>query len=67
MDESTPISGLTAEEQAVMDALIAAWQGFVVLAQTERDRPDFCRAIHECQRILATRVVAREYPDYWVI
>ena len=67
MDESAPISGLTAEEQAVMDALIAAWQGFATLAQTERDRPDFCRAIHECQRILATRVVAREYPDYWVI
>ena len=65
MDESRPVSGLTADEQAVMDALVAAWNTFVTLPSTEADQDDFGQAIHTCQRILATRIVARDYSDYW--
>lgn len=63
-----PESGLTPDEQAVMDHLVAAWSGFAALPHTQAadDLADFRRAIHEAQRILARRVIGREFPDYWL-
>lgn len=59
-------SGLTKAEQEVMDNLVNAWNAFVELrGVSDDDVDDFRRAIHEGQRILASRVVARLYPEYW--
>lgn len=59
-------SGLTSQENEVMAHLVAAWSEFNRLSRLSPDHlTDFRRAIHECQRILATRVVKRDYPDYW--
>ncbi len=53
-------------EQGVLDSLVDAWNGFVKLHQTHGDdMPDFRRAIHECQRIMATRQVRRSDPERW--
>lgn len=60
--------GLTRFEQAVMDGLVAAWDAFVLLPHSAHSEAgaDFRRAIHEAQRILATRIVGRLYPEYWI-
>lgn len=67
MDEQTTTTtgGLTPEEEAIMAALVRAWDGYCALPNVTIDGPDFRQAIHTCQRILATRIVARDYPDYW--
>ena len=60
--------GLTGQEEAVMNALIRAWNQFLELEQSHPDDlVDFKDAIHEAQRILAMRVVRRDHPDYWNI
>jgi hypothetical protein len=59
-------NGLTSEETEIMDYLVAAYNKFNKLrAQNIDDKNDFRRCIHEQQRILATRAVARKYPEYW--
>lgn len=63
---ATP-SGLTPDEQHVADALVAAWNAFVQIdgAISLDDQNDFRRAIHDAQRILMSRAVAREHSEYW--
>jgi ribosomal protein S27AE len=60
-------SGLTEQEQKVIDNLISAWNEY---NQLEKQHPDdidiFQDGIHKCQQILAMRILRREYPDYWV-
>lgn len=59
-------SGLTRAEVEIMDHLIEAWSIFVELDERHPDRlADFRRGIHDCQRILASRVLARTFPKYW--
>lgn len=61
-------SGLTKPETEIMDHLVEAWNLFVELNDVSPDQPDFIdfqRAIHQGQRILAGRVVARTFPRYW--
>lgn len=54
-------------EQEVLDNLVGAWNSFVKLSQTHGDdMPDFRRAIHECQRIMAVRELRRSDPDRWI-
>lgn len=61
-----PDSGMTPEENEVMNSLVAAWNLFTALPNNRADaHGDFCRSIHECQRIIAQRVVARRFPNYW--
>jgi hypothetical protein len=61
-----PNSGLRADEQIVMNSLIAAWEGYVKLpVQHPSDQQEFLRALHECQRLLAIRIVRRAYREYW--
>lgn len=60
-------SGLTPEEQTVMDALVAAWDALMRLPDVVDgdEQAVFRESIHAMQRVLAARVVARAYPDYW--
>lgn len=59
-------SGLTRVEKEVMDSLIDAWNRFLQLEGLHPDHvTDFRRGIHDCQRILASRVVSRTFPKYW--
>lgn len=59
-------SGLTRQELQVAEALVQAWNGFTQLENLHPDHvADFRRAIHDCQRILASRVTARTFPKYW--
>lgn len=54
-------------EQKILDNLADAWNRFIKLPQTHGDDvPDFRRALHECQRIMATRQMRRINPDRWV-
>lgn len=54
-------------EAVVLDALTEAWNTFVLLKSTHPDDlTDFRRAIHECQRILATRQMRRIDPEIWI-
>jgi hypothetical protein len=54
-------------ESEILGALRTAWNRFVGLAQTHGDDiPDFRRAIHECQRIIATRQMRRINPELWI-
>lgn len=61
-----PASGLTPKEQLVMGGLLDAWQHFKVLTDVHQDdKRDFVDAIHRAQQVLMSRVVRRDYPDYW--
>lgn len=59
-------SGLTAKEQAVMFHLIRAWEAFIELPERrEGESLEFQEAIQTAQRLLAMRIVSRDYPGYW--
>lgn len=59
-------SGLTEAEQRVVDLLAEAWNAFMHVPVADADAiTDFRRAIHEAQRIIACRAMAREHPEYW--
>lgn len=60
-------SGLTAEEEAVSDALVDAWNRFMAIrdAINTEEQAAFRRAIHDAQNVLMCRVVRRLFPDYW--
>jgi DNA-directed RNA polymerase subunit RPC12/RpoP len=60
--------GLTEQEGKVADALVTAWNEFCKLENWHpSDAPTFCEAIHQCQQILAMRIVQREFPKGWPI
>jgi len=59
--QSARKTGLTPKEQIVMNALTAAWGGYVNLSEVHPSHlGDFMKAIHECQRLLTIRAVKRE-------
>jgi len=59
-------SGLTENEQRVMDLLVEAWNAFCKLPIADDDDiMDFRKAIHDAERIMACRAFAREHPKYW--
>ena len=61
-----PTSGLVLEEQAIMKALLEAWHCFKTLTDVHQDdKRDFIEAIHRAQQVLMSRVVRRDYPDFW--
>jgi len=60
------------DEQKVLDALVEAWNAYLKIPKwlssgiyVEDDTNDFRKAIHECQRIIATKILARNYPLFW--
>jgi len=61
-----PGSGLTAAERRIVTFLSSAWNMFIQLPDMPPDdRADFQRAIHEAERIIAQRALARAYPEFW--
>lgn len=59
-------TGLTNDEQQVMDALIVAFNRFSSLDRQHPDEVrDFTDGIHVLQNILAVRIARREYPAGW--
>lgn len=64
IETSTPF---TPSEDVVMEALVEAWNAFIKLPEQNQSAvKDFEHAIHEAQRVLAMRVMKRNYPDYFV-
>lgn len=61
------LTGLSDDEQRVMDYLVAAWNSFMQLKRAiglDAQR-DFRDAIHAAQEVLARWALARAFPDYW--
>ena len=55
------------QDVIVMESLVVVWNNFIKLKHTHPDDvPDFRRAIHECQRIMATRQLRRVDPGKWL-
>ena len=56
-------------EQNVLNALNDTWSAYLKILTTkisiDDDTNDFRQAIHECQRIIATKILARNYPLFW--
>ncbi len=61
------VSGLTEDEQRVMDAVIATWDEWQRIEDSIRpdEQAQVMQAINMIQTVLACRVVRRDYPDYW--
>lgn len=58
--------GLTEQEGMVMDALCKAFSAFKELESQHPDElREFVDGIHQCQDVLALRVVRRDYPAGW--
>lgn len=58
--------GLSPDEAAVMVHLMQAWDSYLALEkQHPSDLPEFQRALHELQRLLAVRIVRREYSGWY--
>ena len=55
------MSLLSQDEMAVLDHLVAAWNGFVRLPLLHpHERQEFMSVMHEAQRIVMARPVMRE-------
>ena len=62
-----PVSGFTEPEKRCHDALMESYHEFVKLTREHPDEMrEFLDAVHRIQSILATRVIRRVFPDYWV-
>lgn len=58
--------GLTADEKQVLEHLAAAWNKFLSLDTRRVDSTDAFRlAVHDAQRVIATRVASRVNPEIW--
>lgn len=58
--------GLTADEKQVLEHLAAAWNKFLSLDTSRVDSTDAFRlAVHDAQRVIATRVASRVNPEIW--
>lgn len=56
-------NGLTKSEEKVMNSLCESVRDFLALKSSHPShKNDFVRSIHECQRILMSRIVRRKYP-----
>lgn len=58
--------GLIGDEAKAMDCLVEAVEYFNKLPiQHPADSEEFATSIHDCQKLLALRVVRREHPEGW--
>jgi len=65
-EQSTLISGMTLQEQAVFDALSQAHRAFMSLPYHHPTaKHEWVTALHQMQSLLADRIVARDYPQFW--
>lgn len=52
------------KEKDIMKHLADAWCLMIELEQTHpMHKAEFCNGIHECQRVVMSRVLQRDYPD----
>jgi len=59
-------TGLTEEEQVVMDSLVEAFRTYSLLPRSHKDEMgEFVLSIHRLQDLLAVRVARRLYPNGW--
>lgn len=60
-------SGLTPEEQRVMNTLVKAWKQFLALDRgiTPESQKAFQDGIHQAQQVLAEWALHRAFPEYW--
>ena len=59
-------SGFTPAEDQCHDALMLAFSLFLELPREHPDEVrDFVDAVHKIQGLMSTRIVRRDYPDYW--
>lgn len=58
--------GLTSTEKEVLNALVEAWNRFLLLSVDHpNERREFLSAIHRAQALVAVRVARRLEPDFW--
>jgi hypothetical protein len=58
--------GLTPQEKEVLNLTADCWNKWIELPdRVDHHDADFMRAIHEMQRILASRVAKRVNPEVW--
>ncbi len=56
----------TEKEKIILSHLANAWNEFVELKEEHPyDAHEFCRAIHDAQKIIALRVARRADPETW--
>ena len=59
-------SGLTIEEEEIMNHTIEIWNRFVKLSvQHPSDIQELQSAVHQIQQLIAIRSLRRNNPDYW--
>lgn len=60
--------GMTEKEREISTNLVNAWNAFLELGDKHPcDNKEFGTAIRECQKLLALRIVRRDYPEHWVL
>lgn len=63
---SVPHLGLTGPEKECLKHLVEAWSLFVEMDNKHpQDNAEFCKAIHDAQKMLALRVARRVDTDVW--
>ncbi|MFA6711210.1 MAG: hypothetical protein WCS33_00690 [Candidatus Caldatribacteriota bacterium] len=69
MEERNIISsGMTDEESNIMQHIVSAYNQFLKLSpQHPNDLEEFTNGIHDLQKIIALRIVRRDYPHEWRI
>jgi hypothetical protein len=63
-----PESGMTEDEEAIMDSLVAAWNTWRQLLPDDASGDEirkFRDGIHLAQQVLSDRVLYRAFPKYW--
>lgn len=56
------------KEREILEHLKDAWNLFVSLNEKHpMDNEEFCKAIHDAQKMIALRVARRTNPEVWTI
>jgi hypothetical protein len=64
--DAAPAPGLNAGERDCLDLLAQAWNLFAALEDKHpQDDAEFCKAIHDLQKLIALRVARRADPGVW--
>lgn len=65
-EQTSLISGMTEQEQAVFDHLASAHCAFMQLPYHHPTaKHEWVTALHQMQSLIADRIVARDYPQFW--
>ena len=67
MSETQTKSGLTPDEERIMDLLVSAWNELMSLDRgiAPDDLNAFRDGIHQAQHVLALWALRRAFPEYW--